>query len=166
MEMYFLRPWLVHHMLAQTTNDHMTVCHAGHGTNSYTVNYCLAYRELLLFAQVSWGGIYMNNADLSAIMAGIFQDCQKVITLAQAQTAHTIRAGSRLLIIWSTTRGKSARCGWIAGDSSPEDSHQVPLIDSGSAVTVAEHLLQQRPTARDVVRGLKDRPTDGEAHGD
>jgi hypothetical protein len=47
--------------------DYMALCHAGHGVNSYALNYHLLFRPLALILQVGWGGVYMDQADQAAL---------------------------------------------------------------------------------------------------
>lgn len=37
------------------------LCHAGHGTNSYGINYVLVNTRIAVFAQALWGGVYTDR---------------------------------------------------------------------------------------------------------
>jgi hypothetical protein len=47
--------------------DYMALCHAGHGINSFGLNYQLVFRPIAIVFQVGWGGIYMDEADQAAL---------------------------------------------------------------------------------------------------
>lgn len=46
--------------------DYMALCHAGHGVNSYALNYQLVFRPVAIIFQVGWGGIYGDKAKEAA----------------------------------------------------------------------------------------------------
>ena len=41
--------------------DQYSLNHAGHGVNSYSLNFRFALGDLAIFAQTGWGGAYMNS---------------------------------------------------------------------------------------------------------
>src|SRR5262249_9740591 len=42
--------------------DYLQFGHAGHGINSYAMNYYLVRGPLVVFDQIAWGGAYTDNA--------------------------------------------------------------------------------------------------------
>lgn len=63
--------------------DYFAVSHAGHGVNSYAVNYTLVFRGLALYAQESWGGIYEDRAEATARVAAMFDRAAALISAAR-----------------------------------------------------------------------------------
>lgn len=57
MAMYLFRDYLVE-AVAGPVDNYFAICHAGHGVNSYGLNYHLVYGPLALFIQNGWGGVY------------------------------------------------------------------------------------------------------------
>ena len=41
--------------------DQYSINHAGHGVNSYSLNFRYALGDLAIFAQLGWGGVYMDS---------------------------------------------------------------------------------------------------------
>ncbi|MDQ1740884.1 MAG: hypothetical protein QOE53_2536 [Pseudonocardiales bacterium] len=65
MDMYLFKD-PAREVLTRPVSDYVAVSHAGHGVNSYAVNYHLVYRSLALFAQAGWGGVYTDRARATA----------------------------------------------------------------------------------------------------
>jgi hypothetical protein len=61
MEMYVFREY-VREALQEDVKDYVAVSHAGHGANSYGLNYHLVYGDLCVFTQDGFGGAYMDEA--------------------------------------------------------------------------------------------------------
>ena len=51
---------LVDEVVKEDLEDYVAVSHAGHGVNSYSINYALVSGSLGLFLQTLWGGVYMD----------------------------------------------------------------------------------------------------------
>jgi hypothetical protein len=43
--------------------DQYSLNHAGHGVNSYSLNFRCAIGNIAILAQVGWGGVYMDSKD-------------------------------------------------------------------------------------------------------
>ena len=78
------------------------VCHAGHGVNSYGMNYVIVTDRLAIVAQAGWGGIYMNPLKSAAAVVDLSADLADLFRFAQS-----IREwpGGRLLVVHSDFRG-------------------------------------------------------------
>ena len=83
--------------------------HAGHGVNSYAINYFLTYRAVALYTQVLWGGSYTDTERATAQVAPLFSACA---TLIEAAEAHKPEADTRLLCVASDFR-PTTTVGWI-----------------------------------------------------
>jgi hypothetical protein len=63
--------------IAGETADYVAISHAGHGINSYGLNYHLVYRQVALFTQDGWGGGYMNpvlsRVDVAATFSRVYE---------------------------------------------------------------------------------------------
>jgi hypothetical protein len=59
-EMYFFDRYLKE-VRTSRVPAYVALSHAGHGINSYSLNYDLVVGSLALFAQVSWGGVYTGH---------------------------------------------------------------------------------------------------------
>src|SRR5687768_13517311 len=83
MEMYFFDGY-VKEALTKRPAAYVAVSHAGHGANSYAINYHLIDGPLALFAQVGWGGIYSDPAESSARVNNLFDRIADVISAIEA----------------------------------------------------------------------------------
>jgi len=120
---YLLRPSVLDELLA---GDQLAVCHAGHGVNSYAITYGLAWRGLVVLAQVGWGGVYMDNAARAVELARVFDTCLALIAAAEQRTDDR-----RLVCVESRLRNQSLY-GWH-----PE----IVPVAPGTALTAALDLL-------------------------
>lgn len=109
-DMYLFRPLPTEELYAAPVADYVAVSHAGHGVNSYAITYHLVYRQLALFLQIGWGGVYTDNAAAAAELQDVFAQCQTLIAIADELDADT--TPWRLVCIESPLRGVSA-CGWV-----------------------------------------------------
>jgi hypothetical protein len=123
------------------------VSHAGHGTNSYAINYHLVYRRLALFSQVLWGGLYTDKASSTAAVAELFGYCKALIDAAEQCAAET-EAPTRLVCLYSSMRGV-ATVGWV---KPPQDGAKVVWqllelspLDRNAVLPEAERLLRAGP---------------------
>lgn len=102
----------VREVLTGTPRDYVAVSHAGHGVNSYAINYHLVDGPLAIFAQVGWGGVYNDAAESSQQVNDVFVRLSRILAAADtAKTRWLARRRGRLLVIESRLRGKSA-WGW------------------------------------------------------
>jgi hypothetical protein len=99
--------------LTGTAPDYLAFCHAGHGMNSYAINYHLVEGPLALFAQAPWGGGYSNAQENAVAVAAQFTRCAALIEAVDAATARGLSGPpGRLFVVESMLRG-DFRWGWI-----------------------------------------------------
>ncbi|MEV4515423.1 hypothetical protein AB0K00_41515 [Dactylosporangium sp. NPDC049525] len=106
MLMYLFEPGFLADVLAGRAPDYAAVSHAGHGTNSYAVNYHLVHGNLAVLMQVGWGGIYTDNAAAARRLGNLWRRCEAL---------HGLADGRRIVCVYSDIRGVSA-CGPAGGD--------------------------------------------------
>ena len=95
--------------------DYLALCHAGHGMNSYAINYHLVDGPLALFAQAPWGGGYSNAQKDAAALAAQFARCVTLINAVDAAKARGLNGPpGRLVVVESMLRG-DFRWGWLDG---------------------------------------------------
>ncbi|WP_433606454.1 hypothetical protein ACQP2P_30075 [Dactylosporangium sp. CA-139114] len=104
--MYMFEPDFPADVLAARVPDYVAVSHAGHGVNSYAINYHLVHGPLAVLLQVGWGGIYTDNSAASRRLGELFRRCESLHEAAAAT------AGERVLCVFSQLRGISA-CGRV-----------------------------------------------------
>ncbi|MFD1047412.1 hypothetical protein ACFQ1S_18620, partial [Kibdelosporangium lantanae] len=63
--MYLFKHYILE-VLTGPVEDYVAVSHAGHGVNSYAVNYQLVHGPVAVFAQEGWGGIYYDREQATA----------------------------------------------------------------------------------------------------
>ncbi|MCB1003711.1 MAG: hypothetical protein KDB35_05945 [Acidimicrobiales bacterium] len=68
MEMYLFDPY-VQEPLEGPVGEYVAVCHAGHGANSYGLNFHLVHGGVGWFVQHGWGGAYMDPVVTRTAMA-------------------------------------------------------------------------------------------------
>jgi hypothetical protein len=103
--------------------DSVAIAHTGHGVNSYFLTYQAFVGPVALFAQVGWGGIYMDNASRVAELAGVYQQIEDLLAAA-ASWSPAGRAGQRLVVIWGRAKGFDT-CAWVTLD----EEEQPHLLD-------------------------------------
>ena len=62
--------------LKRSIPDQYSLNHAGHGVNSYSLNFRCAIGNIAIFAQVGWGGMYMDSKD----QADKWDETQQILT--------------------------------------------------------------------------------------
>lgn len=102
--MYLFDAGFLADILAGRVEDHVAVSHAGHGINSYAVNYHLVYGPLAVLMQVGWGGVYTDNAAAAARLGELWRRCDALLTRPAPD------GGGRVVCVFSELRGVSA-CG-------------------------------------------------------
>jgi hypothetical protein len=113
---------LVDEVLQEALEDYVAVSHAGHGINSYSINYALVSGPLTLFLQTGWGGGYMD-ADRSA--ANVREMFAGADALIDALNSFPEMPG-RLVVVSSDFGGVSS-WGWTEGPN--------PTLDVGEWLT-------------------------------
>jgi hypothetical protein len=116
MAMYFFRQYVAE-VVAQPVEDYVAVSHAGHGVNSYSLNYHLVLGPLAVFAQDSWGGVYTNPEQA----AGEIRHTHELIQLLLDALPPGSRQPPRLVLLWSSFR----------------DNHQLAVIDTSQSSSVS-----------------------------
>lgn len=119
MDMYLFRSYLVEALCADV-EPYVAVSHAGHGVNSYALNYHLVYGPLLLFTQAHFGGIYSDPDRDRAEVARQFRECADLITAVDKLGDETPRR-IRLFVAFSPMR-HSAVCAPCPGRMADEDA--------------------------------------------
>lgn len=86
--------------------DYALLGHAGHGTNSYAVEYYVVRRSFGMFLHLAWGGIYSDaNADAAQIRECFLLADQIV---AGAQAVGNVWGDDRLTVVGSSFYGSHA----------------------------------------------------------
>lgn len=110
--MYFFDDYL-REVLTKKTNDYVAVSHAGHGVNSYAINYHLVDGPLAVFAQVGWGGVYSDPVASGARVKELFDRIAKLISASHKAKARGLTGPpGRLVVIESDLRREFA-WGWV-----------------------------------------------------
>lgn len=137
-EMYLFRRYPRQAMRAPI-KDYVAVSHAGHGVNSFSINYHLVYGPLALFAQSGWGGVYMDPEQSTARVNEQLSQCAELVALVDDLKDSVVLFPGRLIALESTFRVVRA-CGWLTSDLTADKAadhwagnHQVtaePLIQA------------------------------------
>lgn len=125
---------LVDEVLQETPEDYVAVSHAGHGVNSYSINYALVSTPLALFLQTGWGGVYMD-ADRSA--AKVREMFAGAAALIEAAGPLAERPGR--LVVFSSDFSGTSSWGWTGGPDPSLDFNE-QLKDDRSRSPLAEAL--------------------------
>ena len=78
LDMYAFHPYLIEAITAQP-EPYFAFSHAGHGMNSYAINYHVVIKGLALFVQVPWGGVYIKGERQAAIIEALFKRCAELL---------------------------------------------------------------------------------------
>ncbi|XVQ08982.1 hypothetical protein ACQP1W_41580 [Spirillospora sp. CA-255316] len=126
-------------VLSGPVEDYMAVSHAGHGVNSYAVNYHLVMGPVAVFAQTGWGGVYMDAKKSAADVRTMLSRCGELLDALQElnEAQPRRRYDGRLLVAQSTFRGTSL-CQWIT-----------PPLPGGRAGEFLNDPGQHEPTPED-----------------
>jgi hypothetical protein len=119
MEMYLFRRYPAE-AADRSTADYLAISHAGHGVNSYALNYHLVTGPLALFAQVLWGGVYADDDRAREALARQADLMRRLIPLAEAAAAGW--DGRRRLIVAESGFRGVAICTWM----DLEPAHEIP----------------------------------------
>lgn len=63
--------------------DYATVCHSGHGVNSYAIQYYIVQGPLRMFLHLGWGGVYTDAEAATARIRDCFSIADQIVTVAQ-----------------------------------------------------------------------------------
>ena len=111
MAMYLFGRYLVE-AVAASVEDYVAVSHAGHGVNSYGLNYHLVYGPIAVFAQTGWGGGYMDAVKCAAGVRRQFTQCADLIAASEASAERLPESPARLIVAESTFRAVGV-CEWL-----------------------------------------------------
>lgn len=67
-----------------SVQDYAILCHAGHGINSYFIQYYLVHRALRIFLSLSWGGAYTDNQACAAHIRTCFSLVDQIVEIEQS----------------------------------------------------------------------------------
>jgi hypothetical protein len=115
--------------------DFVAVSHAGHGVNSYSINYQLRYGPVAVCAQAAWGGVYSDPEITAASVRQMFDDCARLIAAVEASKPRFEGSGRCLLVVQSDFRAVSL-CHWLDRPP-PQRQEREP------ALTTAIRLISQ-----------------------
>jgi hypothetical protein len=111
MTMYLFRHYILE-VLKRPVEDYVAVSHAGHGVNSYAINYQLVHGPVAVFAQEGWGGIYYDEEQATANVNKLLGLCTELVEALPA-VSEPHRRGGRLIVVESPLRDASV-CEWLA----------------------------------------------------
>lgn len=83
--------------------DYAVLSHAGHGVNSYAIQYYLVHGFLHMFLHLGWGGAYMDAEATAARIRDCFSLADQVVEATQGMPG--FRAGERLIVVGSDFYG-------------------------------------------------------------
>ena len=83
--------------------DYAVLSHAGHGVNSYAIQYYVVYGALRMFLHLGWGGVYMDATEEADKIRDCFSLADDI--MPAVQTGAMLRAGDRLTIVGSDSYG-------------------------------------------------------------
>lgn len=92
--------------------DYLAFSHAGHGINSYALNYHLIDGPLVLIVQAPYGGAYMGDAEIEGGSAQ-FQRCGALIEAVESATARGLSAQSGRLYVFESGLRSLFAWGWL-----------------------------------------------------
>lgn len=106
LEMYRFESYLIE-AVTDNPDPYFAFSHAGHGINSYAINYQVVIGRIALFVQIPWGGGYMDKERQAAAVAQVFSRCADLLGVIPDEVE-----GDRLLVAVSELR-QLRLCGWI-----------------------------------------------------
>lgn len=104
--MYRFLPYLIEAVVTHP-EPYVALSHAGHGINSYAINYQLVTGRVTLFVQVPWGGVYFDEERQATAVRHMFGKCAELLDLIS-----NLADGPRLLLAVSELRSLQW-CGWM-----------------------------------------------------
>lgn len=135
--MYDWRPFVIDTLMSPG-NDYWAASFAGHGVNSYSVNFFVVQGSITLLLQEGWDGIYMEASKQRSIIEKEFSACSQLLEQTQASLRLTQDEG-RLVIAASGFRGSS--WGWLDAPAVDFDSaeqwlraNSAPAADPANAL--------------------------------
>jgi len=102
-----MSPYNLQHYLDEVdvspVKDYAVLSHAGHGVNSYAIQYYLVHGSLRMFLHLGWGGVYMDRGEAAATVRDCFSMADQIASLAQ--TVGRFQAGKQLTVVGSDFYG-------------------------------------------------------------
>jgi len=94
-------------VLRDEVGDYAAVSHAGHGINSYAINYHLVHGKLAVLMQVAWGGVYIDNAQAAQRLSEYWARIAEMLDMPAGSADDR-----RLLVVYSDFRDMWG-CSWV-----------------------------------------------------
>lgn len=101
--MYLMDNQYLHELITEDAPDYMALSHAGHGINSYGLQYALRYGPLVLFFQSSFGGAYNDHKEDVIFINTAFNHINGLIDTMPTDIAKKSYS-KRIVLIWSNFR--------------------------------------------------------------
>jgi hypothetical protein len=99
--------------LTGASPDYVAVSHAGHGSNSYAINYQLVDGPLVVCAQAPWGGVYEDRDETTRRIAALFERVAALIHAADRAKAADLFAPTGRLYVFESHMRDSYVWGWL-----------------------------------------------------
>lgn len=112
--------------------DQFVINHAGHGVNSYSLNFRYAKGRLAISAQIGWGGAYMNNELQTKSWASMVSWLNRVMAIEQSAFQDNWKKRD-ILVVYSDFRGDllvQERRGseWVLLEQIKEPEHLISFL--------------------------------------
>lgn len=99
--------------LTGSPEDYVVFGYSGHGINSYRLTYNLVDGPLAVFAQLPWGGYYMDKQGMTAVANTLFDHLARLLLAAEAAKKTWLGARPGRLVVIDTLRGRREAWGWL-----------------------------------------------------
>ena len=101
-EMYLMWDYIVQ-LLPDRLINYVAVSHAGHGINSYGLQFALGYGPLVVIVQNSWGGAYNDHAENACSISRTYNQIKRLLKMIPEDAAERYYH-KRIVLIWSEFR--------------------------------------------------------------
>jgi hypothetical protein len=121
-------------------DEYVVLAHAGHGVNSYAIQYYLVQGALAMFLHLRWGGVYSDaEADAAEI-----RDCLSLADeiVAAVRVTERLRPGDQLKVVAATFYGSYWLPPGRKGQRNPGDNYKPPAV---VLAEVLRWLTDERP---------------------
>ena len=122
--------------------DYVLFEHAGHGVNSWALHYYAVVGRLALFAQLRWGGAYMDDTELSRTKESLAL-ASALVELADSLPAPKEPMGPGLVVVASDFTG--GKLGWGTSDWPPDLSFGVVDVLRHAMTNLREAATEKEP---------------------
>jgi hypothetical protein len=131
-------------------DDYLAVSHAGHGVNSYGLNYHLVYGPVALFTQNGWGGAYMDPAERRARVAATFACAAQLVAVVEARwDFESPRSAQRLIVTYSDFRSV---VWWQVRSFGPEQLARTPSAGDPGELSAEALFADARAVLEEIVQ--------------